>query len=158
MRGKIGLGVRRCAVGALSLGLVLILVGCGGDRDKPKLGKVSGKVTYKGKPVSSGHIVFTPSTGKGGETGQTATGEIESDGSYTMTTFNTGDGAILGQHVVTVQLSDTDYKSPQPKADGTIDYVMPKSLGPKKYTSTESSPLRCTVEEGSMTFDIDLKD
>src|SRR4051812_24314393 len=93
--------VRVVAVG-LSLVFAFATVGCGGDANMPKLGKVSGKVTYKGQPVTSGHIVFTPAAGKGGDTGQTATGEIESDGSYTMTTFNTGDGAILGQHIVTV--------------------------------------------------------
>ena len=84
------------------LGLVFSFGGCSSDPDLPKLGKAYGTVTYKGKPLDGGHIVFTPAGGKGGETGQNATGEINSDGTYEMTTFNTGDGAILGQHIVTV--------------------------------------------------------
>ena len=142
----------------MALTLLASFVGCGGDPDKPKLGRVSGKVTYKGKLVDAGHVVFTPIPGKGGETGQSATGEIDSSGQYSMTTFNTNDGAIVGQHIVTVELRDKDYKSPQPKPDGTIDYIMPKSLGPKNYAKTDTSPLRCTVVEGSNTFDIELKD
>lgn len=142
----------------MTLTLLATVAGCGGDPDKPKLGRVSGKVTYKGKSVDAGHIVFTPIQGKGGETGQSATGEIDSSGQYSMTTFNTGDGAILGQHIVTVELRDKDYKSPQPKPDGTIDYIMPKSLGPKNYSKTDTSPLRCTVVDGTNTFDIELKD
>src|SRR5262249_8875969 len=62
------------------LGLVLSLGGCTRDPNMPKLGKVHGAVTYKGKVVDSGHVVFTPAAGKGGETGQVATGEINSDG------------------------------------------------------------------------------
>ena len=125
----------------------------------PKLGKVSGKVTLEGKPVEAGHIVFTPAQGKGGETGQSATGEINADGSYEITTFNTGDGAIIGQHVVTVELrkkGEDEY--PKPKPDGTIDYKLPKNLAPKKYAKVDTSPLRCTVVAEGTKFDIDLKD
>ena len=96
------MSVRHLLSLAAGLGLVCSLGGCSSDPNMPKLGKVSGKVTYKGKPLDAGRVVFTPATGKGGETGQDATGEIDSDGTYEMTTFNTGDGAILGQHIVTV--------------------------------------------------------
>jgi len=144
----------------LSLALALVTTGCGGgDANMPKLGKVSGKVTYKGQPVTSGHIVFTPAAGKGGETGQTATGEINSDGTYSMTTFNTGDGAILGQHVVTVTVREKGSEDMgKPDAQGRINYSLPKAVTPTKYSSVESSPLRCTVVESGTTFDIELKD
>src|SRR5262249_33291218 len=133
--------------------------GCSGDPNMPKLGKVHGKVTYKGKPVDSGTVTFNPILGKGGETGQNATGEIESDGSYEMTTFSTGDGAILGQHIVAVVVREKGSENlGKPKADGTIDYRMPKIVTPSKYASVETSPLRCTVREGDNPFDIDLKD
>ena len=149
----------RAAAAALTVCYCFCLAGCGGDADKPKLGKVHGKVTYKGKPVEAGRVVFTPVAGKGGETGQSAEGQINSDGSYDLTTFNTGDGAILGQHTVTVTLNPPgEDQMPKPKADGTIDYKLPKSLGPKKYEKVDSSPLKCTVEAGGTTFDIELKD
>jgi hypothetical protein len=135
------------------------LAGCSGDPNLPKLGKVHGKVTFKGKPVDSGTVTFNPIQGKGGETGQNATGQIESDGSYAMTTFNTGDGAILGQHVVAVVVREKGSENMgKPKADSTIDYRMPKIVTPSKFASVETSPLRCTVHEGDNVFDIELKD
>ena len=153
-----GRALRLSAAGFMAA-LLSAQSGCGGDPTLPTLGKVSGKVTYQGKPVDAGHIVFTPAAGKGSETGQSATGEIGSGGSYNMTTFNTGDGAILGEHVVTVELRKAGEDAyPKPKADGTIDYKLPKSLGPVKYSKVESSPLRCTVVAGGTTFDIELKD
>jgi hypothetical protein len=138
------------------LGLVLSLGGCTRDPNMPKLGKVHGTVTYKGKVVDSGHVVFTPAAGKGGETGQVATGEINSDGTYEMTTFNTGDGAILGQHIVTVTVQKGEM--PKPDEFSRIKYELPKNLAPTKYASADKSPLRCTVVEGDNKFDIDMKD
>lgn len=149
-------GGRGLILGVLAMTTAMVLIGCGSDPDKPKLGKISGVVTYKGQPVESGRVVFTP-TGGGG-TGQSASGMIGPDGSYTLTTFDEGDGAILGEHVVTVDVTEKDAVSPQPKPDGTIDYTMPKKLGPKKYTSVDTSPARCTVAEGSATFDIKMED
>jgi hypothetical protein len=139
--------------------LLCSLAGCSGDPNMPKLGRVHGKVTYKEKPVESGTVTFNPIPGKGGETGQNATGQIEPDGSYVMTTFNTGDGAILGQHVVAVVVREKGSENQgKPRADSTIDYTMPKIITPSKYVSIDTSPLRCTVKEGDNTFDIELKD
>jgi hypothetical protein len=152
------MSVRTAMLLVAGLSVVLAVAGCSGDPNPTKLGKVYGKVTYKGKPVEAGHIVFTPSTDKGGASGQSATGEIASDGSYELTTFNTGDGAILGQHVVTVTVTEKGYVMPKPKADGTIDYKLPKTESPKKYATADKSPLRCTVVEGKQEFNIELKD
>jgi len=139
--------------------LLFSFAGCSRDPNMPKLGTVHGKVNYKGKPVESGTVTFNPIPGKGGETGQNATGQIEADGSYVMTTFSTGDGAILGQHIVAVVVREKGSENQgKPKPDSTIDYSMPKIVTPSKYASVETSPLRCTVREGDNTFDIDLKD
>jgi hypothetical protein len=142
---------------AAGLSLVLSLGGCSQDTSMPKLGKVHGKVTYKGQPVDGGRVVFTPATGKGGETGQGASGEIGTDGTFEMTTFNTGDGAVLGQHIVTVVVPQ---KGEMPKPDKTsrIEYKLPKNVTPPKYAAADKSPLRCTVVEGSSEFNIELKD
>jgi hypothetical protein len=149
----------RLAAAGLSFALSLVAAGCGADANMPKLGKVHGKVTYKGQPVTSGHITFTPVLGKGGETGQTATGEINTDGTYEMTTFNTGDGAILGQHTVTVVVRGKENEAlTKPDANGHIRYELAKAVTPSKYASAETSPLKCTVHEGTQDFDIELKD
>ncbi len=45
----------------LLVGLALV-VGCS---SKPKLSQLSGKVTFKGKPVPAGYLTFTPDVSKG---------------------------------------------------------------------------------------------
>jgi hypothetical protein len=140
------------------LGLLFQLGGCSSyDRNMPKLGKVRGKVSYQGKPVSTGRVVFTPVSGKAGDSGQGASGEIDTNGTYEMTTFNTGDGAILGQHIVTVVVREKQ-EMPKPDADSHIKYEVPKALTPAKYSTADKSPLRCTVVEGGTEFNIELKD
>ena len=140
------------------LGLMFELSCCSSHHpDMPKLAKVYGKVTYQGKPIDSGRVVFTPASGKAGDSGQGASGQIESDGSFEMTTFNTGDGAILGQHVVTVVVPQKG-EMPQPDKYSQIKYAVPKNVTPSKYATADKSPLRCTVVEGGTKFDIELKD
>ncbi len=45
---------------------LLVAAGCGGEDNKTK---VSGSVTFNGKPVDDGYIVFRAADGKGGEAG-----------------------------------------------------------------------------------------
>jgi hypothetical protein len=150
----------RCLV---LLGAAAFLFGCGGDTGKPKLGRVSGKVTYNGKPVTKGTVSFIPASGPGIATGQSAAGEIGPDGSYQLTTFEGGDGAVLGEHRVIVQSREDDPAlkgggMPIPDKQGRLNIKPPTYLVPQKYATTESSPLRFTVKEGSNRYDIELKD
>jgi hypothetical protein len=152
---------------ALVRSLVLIasaafLLGCG-DTGKPPLGRVSGKVTYNGQPVTKGIVSFVPRGGPGSQTGQTATGEIGSDGSYTLTTFDKGDGAVLGEHTVLVSAREEDpaikgHGMPIPDAKGRVNIKPAKLLVPEKYATVANSPLRYTVHEGDNKNDIELKD
>lgn len=139
------------------------LFGCGGDASKPKLGRVSGKVSYNGQPVTKGMVSFVPISGPGSETGQSATGEIGTDGSYKLTTFESGDGAVLGEHKVLVQSSEEDpalkgQGMPIPDAKGNFNTKPPKHLVPEKYLTADKTPLRYTVKEGDNRYDIELKD
>jgi hypothetical protein len=124
------------------------------------MGRVSGKVTHNGQPVTSGSVVFTPVGGTQSSAARIATGQIESDGSYTLTTYDTGDGAVLGQHIVTVESRGTgeDIKKLNVKPDGRIAYKLPKNTVPDKYNKPDRTPLKHTVEAGNNTVDIDLKD
>ena len=74
---------------------LLLLGGCGSGL--PERGKVTGKVTFNGKPVPEGTVTFYP------QTGRSASGRIQPDGTYTLTTFDEGDGAIVGSHEVTIE-------------------------------------------------------
>jgi hypothetical protein len=140
------------------VGLCFLFAGCGGvPSAKPKVYPVSGKVTQKGKPLTAGDVMFTPSGGPDGAFGHIATGQIESDGSYTLTTFNTGDGAVRGRHKVTVVARDNaDLRKMNELKGGAIAYKLPKSLVPAKYTKVDTTPLTYTVEDGQNTIDIEL--
>ncbi len=143
---------------SLTLGLSLILAGCGGRSEKPPMGRVHGTVTFDGKPVTKGKVTFTPVASEGISGGTASMGLIETDGTYTLTTFDTGDGAIIGQHIVTLSVPTEDINDlNKPKADGTIAYVLPKELIPRKYTDPRETPLRNTVTAGDNLFDIELK-
>jgi hypothetical protein len=140
-----------------------VLAGCGGDPDLPKLGKVSGTVTYKGQPVTKGLVTFVPASGAGAQTGQSATGEIQKDGSFTLSTFENNDGAVLGEHIVVVQSREDDpalegQGMPIPDARGRLKIKPPKHLVPEKYGTSDKSPLRHTVVEGSNTVPLNLED
>jgi hypothetical protein len=139
------------------------LFGCSGDASKPKLGRVSGKVTYNSQRVTKGIVSFVPSSGPGTETGQSATGEIGPDGSYKLTTFESGDGAVLGEHKVLIQSREDDpvlkgRGMPIPDAQGNFKTKPPKYLVPQKYETADKTPLRFTVKEGNNSYDIELKD
>ena len=76
------------------------VAGCGPDNGL-HLAKVHGKVTYKGQPITYGTIMFEPDNSKG-TNGPSAVGSITSDGSFTMSTEESGDGAVVGSHRVAV--------------------------------------------------------
>ena len=106
---------------------------------------------------------FVPRGGPGAQTGQAATGEIGADGYYTLTTFEKGDGAVLGEHSVLVIAREEDpaikgHGMPIPDARGQLKIKAPKYLVPEKYATATDSPLRYTVHEGTNTYDIELKD
>jgi hypothetical protein len=123
------------------------------------LAKVSGKVTYNGKPVTTGSVMFTP-LGGAKDASRIATGQIESDGSYALTTYDTGDGAVLGQHAVTVESrgDPEEMKKLNMKPGGIIAYKLPKAAIPEKYTKTDRSPLKYTVVAGQNTINLELTD
>lgn len=79
---------------AVCLSLVTFITGCGsGQRSIYRAG---GKVTFaNGAPLTHGWVSFRQVEG---EPKMTARGEIQPDGSFQLTTYDAGDGAILGRH------------------------------------------------------------
>jgi len=80
--------------------LIAMLSGCsrGGVGSKPTA-KVSGEVTYDGKPVTGGMLTFSPIGDDSGKmTGRAGQAVIGDDGSYTVTTYTDNDGAVIGPH------------------------------------------------------------
>src|SRR4051812_42338481 len=108
--------------GSIALSLALIAAGCGGPSGAPNdirasAVPVSGKVLWAdGRPLAHGWVVFTPKT----VPAQEANAPTGPDGTFHLSTFGKGDGAIPGRYVVTVE--------PHPNA-------RPKPRIPAKYAS-----------------------
>ncbi|MDZ7619622.1 MAG: hypothetical protein U1E05_21695 [Patescibacteria group bacterium] len=89
--------------------VLLLAVGC--QRAPEATYPVSGMVQLDGRPLVlperhySGTVVFASETTDARGESYTARGLIASDGSYRLTTFHDGDGAVAGKHRVAVMIS-----------------------------------------------------
>jgi hypothetical protein len=89
-----------CSYAPWLLTVALALSGCGSNNGL-SLGRVQGKVTFKGEPIKYGTVSFVPDASKG-TTGPIAMGNIKDDGSYVLSTSDAGDGAVVGHHRISV--------------------------------------------------------
>ena len=128
----------------LSLAAV-VMTGCS-KKGALETAPVSGKVTYRGKAVPTGTVMFVP------DEGPAATGEIDSSGSYKLTTYSTDDGAVIGKHKVTITaLQGMGDALPEQRSP------TPPPLVPAKYLSGETSGLVAEVKAGTnneVNFDL----
>ena len=121
---------------------ILLTPGCSGN---PSTETVTGSLDYQGKPLQGAMVSFTPVEG-----GHPATGETDSEGNYSLTTFKAGDGAVPGEYVVTVQKLLADEK-------GGV-YAEHRLVTPDRYANASSSDLRAKVTSGeSNEFSFTLK-
>jgi hypothetical protein len=131
-------GAYRCLAPATAVAICLATLGCGSGQLPVAL--VKGKVTYKGKPLEFGSILFQP------QMGQTATGQIKSDGTFVLSTYATGDGAIIGKHKVAIACNETQKPGYQvPKGQ---EAPVGKSLIPDKYRLPDTSGQTAEVTKG----------
>ncbi len=138
----------------------LVLAGCGSGH--PETGKVSGKITYLGKAVTEGTVMFYPEKGRAG------VGAIGADGTYQLATFGENDGALLGKHRVTITAYRTENEPEAPKSFeeelALADQKAPRRtrglrtvwLVPEKYSNQATSPLQKDVAAGENTIDFQL--
>ncbi len=139
---------RQSAISAcLIIALLLVAIGCGSGSSLD-LGRVEGTVTFDGKPLDHGRVVFSPEKGT---SGPQAVGNIQSDGSFRMQT-GPDDGAPLGKHVVTVHCR----QKPTPEQERDMAFI-PKSLIPDKYSKEDQTPLRFEVTESNDKYSIEIK-
>ena len=118
---------------AVSLG-----VGCG-SKTEFETAKAAGRVTLDGKPVTEGSVVLTPARG------WPARGELDGEGRFTLSTYEQGDGAILGPHEIAVlAMSGPDpsehFERPPPAPT--------KWLVPERYGNRATSGLTYEVKPG----------
>ncbi|MEN6407055.1 MAG: hypothetical protein ABFC77_11360 [Thermoguttaceae bacterium] len=117
--------------------IVATFAGCGGKRGR-ELAPVSGKVTYQGKPLQFGTVLFQP------DRGQYAVGKIRQDGSFQMMTPGEGDGAPIGKHCVRITCREKQ------NSDRTVgERPLGELLIPEKYNSCATSGITVEVRPGA---------
>ena len=123
--------------------------GCGPSR--PDLVPVSGAVTFQGQPVVGAQVTFmAPNAARA------AFGVTDAEGKFRLSTFGTEDGAVVGNHTVTVakptETSGGKTMSPD-DPDGGYAAAMAqaaarpavKSELPAKYANPQTSGLTADV-------------
>jgi hypothetical protein len=135
----------------LVLGLALPwLAGC--NSSGPQMVRIRGIVTYKGEPitnVSQGIVRYLP---KGSSSrAREATGRIQPDGSFVMTTFQKDDGVIAGEYDITVSAYSGQLLSRQ-ETEAGVHTAGPKLLVPDRYLKPSSSGLSDSVASGHSGF------
>ena len=147
----------------LAVCLVAFCFGCGKPpaANRPAVYKVSGTVTHKGTAVEGASVRFVKTDGKSG-----ASGITDSQGKFTLTTHEAGDGAQTGDYLVGISKvdlgkvdvghgspGDKDYRPPSGNAPPP-----PKNLLPAQYAEPTPTGLKATVKaEGPNDFAFDLK-
>lgn len=143
-----GLGVLAALTG-------LLLLGCGPTG--PKMGQVSGRVTYKDQPVPKATVTFAPKAAGG----LPAIGITDDAGNYQLTTTNPRDGALEGEHLVSI-VAQAPYDGPLPPGAGAAMLeelqAQGKPLIPERFFSSTTSGLTADVKSGSNTIDFPLND
>lgn len=124
-----GLVLVRVAAFAALVGVL----GCGPSR--PAAHPVSGKLVYADGSSVPGRASVTFHTEVDGKTYQ-ARGAVELDGSFQLTTYLPNDGAVAGEHKVTV--------APIPGGEESSEVTVSD-----QYASTETSGLMVTIEPGT---------
>jgi hypothetical protein len=105
--------------------LLLGTVGCSGGGEHG-VAPAGGTVTLDGQPVPELVVTFTPQATTGGSNpGKSATGRTDAEGKFTLSTYTMGDGAIVGNHQVTVALDGPDPTPPGKLPENHVLEVKP---------------------------------
>ena len=108
---------------------------------KPQTGTVSGRISFKGKPLTGGTITFTPSKGTA------VTAAIKADGSYAALKVPAGAARV------TIKT-----ESVKPKPTKVVRPGAPKYVAiPRKYSDAKPSVITFVVKEGNQEHNVELQ-
>lgn len=126
--------------------LVASLAAFGGCKPAEKLGRIGGTVTFQGRPVCNGVVLFSCI-----DKGVNMTAQLQADGTYEIIMAK-GAGLPLGDYKVCVspppEFHPIGQAAPPPKQYPDI---------PLKYRNYGTSGLTVTIADGENTFDIDMR-
>lgn len=127
----------RLVLGAALIPALLLTSGCG--EKWAEVFPVAGSVKFDGQAPVGAQIVLHPVTPPGPDA-VAPTGRVKSDGSFQITSYQSGDGAPPGDYVATIQWFQID-------KDGNVG----PNVIPKEYAAPTTSPIKVTVNAGGPT-------
>lgn len=144
---------------------ILSMLGCGDGVESPETAPVTGTVMFQEKPVANANVSFHTDGAP-----RAAYAVTDSSGKFTLSMFGAKDGAMIGEHVVTVSIASETVASPTPSAPPSPEELAAnqqkmmnssksqnESLLPEKYRSKTTTPLKFTVTaEGPNDFLLEL--
>jgi len=128
------------SIGVLAIASFLI-AGCGGINDTPSVAKTTGTVTYQGKPVAGASVTFIKEGASRGGTGTT-----NAEGRFEISTFANNDGAIIGDHVVTI-VKRAAPAAAAPPASGSTDIA---DMGKKMQAAYEQQAANAAAKKDEL--------
>ena len=140
------------------LGLGLLWVAClaaVGCDSRPSVAPVRGVVKMDGKPLPGGRVMFSPiASGDEKIVGKSAIGQIQKDGSFVLSTYEDGDGALIGSHHPTVMENrqEDDPNSKHPTVSGPKIGVI--RLNDITYEVVAGEDNVFTIELDSRSYDV----
>ena len=130
--------IRQRNSSAVAVMLFATCWGCGSDKvPLPHLIPVKGKVTYKGQVLTTGVVRFELDG-----YGRMASGKLQTDGTYVVSTLKPADGVVAGSHRVFI--TETDKNLANDRAF-------------EKFTQAATSGLTADVSSEKTEFTFDLK-
>jgi len=149
----------------LAVTVIFVVSGCGSNRPHPVA--TSGTVTLDGKPLQQGVVEFWP------DKGVPARGKIQEDGTFSMKTYDEGDGVVPGSYVVTVKATTVEQGEVSVAAPSSLEEEMKmaqenkgkaklpvvKWITPQRYSIRDKTELRATITEANdaLTFSLTTK-
>lgn len=131
--------LQRVILAGLGAWALAVFLGCAGSDDRPR---ISGKVTYKGAPVTKQNLNLVLDAGSGDSFSQSVA--IGDDGAFTAELPQSGN------FKVTIQESYAAMEGNAARSKkGTV---------PAKYRSAKTTDISWAIKAGTNSKDIELKD
>ena len=131
----------KCIGAATCVVITFAAAGCGSKG--PQMVPIRGQVLYNGQPlkdVPQGLVRYLP---KDSSRGRQASGRLQSDGSFVLTTFQNADGVVIGDYDITVSAYTSALTREQTESGNRGG---PQLMIPEKYTKPDESGLSDTVD------------
>ena len=123
--------------GLLSLLAATSLCGCSSKQERIPVHPVKGSVTFEGRPLANALIVLHPKSATG-KLDYSSQGKTDASGEFQVTTYDTNDGAPVGDYAVTVQYYELI-------TNGSSSEPGPNILAPK-YATPQTTDIFVTVK------------